>query len=159
MADQPITSYRGLATRFNRSVSSAHRWSRHADWPASPRPPWTARDVKKIRRFVAALGSDRPGASPELRQARLRLLQEQFARLRLDREQLLARHVLREDVESDLAGQVAAVTTGCDWLAGRVTRAIRGVTDETEIERLTLAECRRLAAVFAGVEGGTCATA
>lgn len=156
--NRKITSIRALAKALRRShVAVRANWLTHPAWPFAKSPPWDGADVPRMKAWAATAFEQQPeptdpdtaaamkDLSPE-RQAKLALVIERTAKVKLERELLAGRYIPRERVESDLLGRATearrtleAITSLAPRLAGRDEQHIRG-----ELEAAVEHVCRLL---------------
>lgn len=95
---------RDLARLVGRAVNVVSYWVQKPDWAFGP-PPWNSNQVADILRFFEkrpkkATSAEAFVARDEMKQARLEVLREQKAKLRMQRLVAERKLVSREDVEA-----------------------------------------------------------
>lgn len=110
-------SLRGLANALGKKHPSVRRWIRHADWKFGP-GPWPKDQLPEIQFWADDHLRKNPGegqfaseskASRKERRAKLQVLIERAAKLRLDRELMGGIYIRRSEVEASRVARVQVV--------------------------------------------------
>ena len=143
MKAKPINSNRSLAQRIGCDERTVRGWLRDGRWPFARTAPWLLSELPAMKRWRAATleqqhdanGDDEAlaGLSAERRE-KVELIIERKLKVRLERELLAGRYLLRETAQADLltrANEAKATLQGITGLAPRLVGK-----DEAEVRRL-----------------------
>ncbi len=101
MSKRQIKTVTELAAKVGRDKSSVSRWIAREDWPFG-QAPWPLAIVPKVE----AWWDEHIGINPTLQDAKLNLLIERAAKVRMERELLAGLYMKKEEVER---GQVQRI--------------------------------------------------
>jgi hypothetical protein len=157
--DPEIPSIRKLAKLLGCDEKTLRSYLVDERWPFRRKPRWKVSEVPAMQAWRAQNLEQQPdgdgidadpaitGLSPE-RKAKIRLVIERTAKVRLERELLAGRYLLRDAVQSDLVRRASEAKRTLESVVNLTPRLIG--KDESEVRRLLAEHVTLVCEIIAG---------